>query len=190
MALKTPMHASTGHWQCWATRRSINAFILDGLLRMPYIATRLENCTLMAASYGIDYRWPLWDVRLVQQYLSTPSVEKVGPRGLGRYLHRRAIAGVVPQRVAWKPSKDMGYGQLCERIQGEGLLRQAEQARSLEAELHPTLAGLIDRAKLRAQIARGHSQGAGQADEGFAFSFRRSVGQLHWLDRWLKGLAA
>ena len=87
-----------------APYRRINAFILDGLLQMPYIATRLENCTLMAASHGIDYRWPLWDVRMVQQYLSTPSIENVGPKGIGRYLHRRAIDAVVPKRVAWKPT--------------------------------------------------------------------------------------
>ncbi len=25
----------------------------------------------------------------------------------GRYLHRRAITGIVPDKVAWKPSKNM-----------------------------------------------------------------------------------
>lgn len=31
----------------------------------------------------------------MQQYLSTPSVWKYG-EGTGRYLHRRAISGIVP----------------------------------------------------------------------------------------------
>lgn len=31
----------------------------------PFVSTRLENCTLMAASYGIEYRWPLLDPRLI-----------------------------------------------------------------------------------------------------------------------------
>lgn len=60
---------------------------------MHYIATQLENYTLMAAAHG--------DVRLVQPYLSTPSIEKVGPRDLGRYVLRRAIDGKVkgPSRM-------------------------------------------------------------------------------------------
>jgi asparagine synthase (glutamine-hydrolysing) len=171
-----------------APYRRINAFILDGLLPMPYIATRLENGTLMAASHGIDYRWPLWDVRLVQQYLSTPSIEKVGPNGIGRYLHRRAIDGVVPKRVAWKPSKDMGYGALIDSHQGAGLIPVAAAARGLEADLHPTLVDLIDRPKLRRQIDQAET-GLVQ-DDGLAFALRRGVGALRWLDRWLKGHAA
>jgi asparagine synthase (glutamine-hydrolysing) len=166
-----------------APYRRINDFILQGLLTMPYIATRLENCTLMAASYGIDYRWPLWDVRLVQQYLSTPSLEKVGPQGMGRYLHRRAIEGVVPQRVAWKPSKDMGYGALIERWKDD-LPRLAQTAQHLEADLHPTLAELVDRPKWRGQI-QTVLEGS-NLDQGFIFGFRRGFHALQVLDTWLK----
>ena len=166
-----------------APYRRINDFILQRLLPAPYVATRLENCTLMAASYGIDYCWPLWDVRLVQQYLSTPSIEKVGPHGIGRYLHRRALDGVVPQRVAWKPSKDMGYARLRQEGQGTALIAVAEQARRLEADLHPAVSELIDRQKLREQIARA-AQGKG--GDAFAFSFRRGVHAITWLDRWLR----
>jgi asparagine synthase (glutamine-hydrolysing) len=170
-----------------APYRRINDFILQRLLPAPYVATRLENCTLIAASYGIDYRWPLWDVRLVQQYLSTPSIEKVGPHGIGRYLHRRALEGVVPRRVAWKPSKDMGYARLRQERQGAALITVAERARRLEADLHPALDALVDRQKLREQIARAAQ---GKAGDAFAFSFRRGVQALTWLDRWLRDAPA
>jgi Asparagine synthase (glutamine-hydrolyzing) len=166
-----------------APYRRINDFILQGLLTMPYIATRLENCTLMAAAYGIDYRWPLWDVRLVQQYLSTPSIEKVGPRGVGRYLHRRAIDHIVPKQVAWKPSKDMGYGAAIQDLSERGLQQTAVRARALAADLHPSLVELIDPLKLAGQIKQAIE---GKADLEFAFTFMRSVGALHQLDRWLK----
>jgi len=69
-----------------APYRRINDFILQHHLRHMQLTARLEDCTLMAAAYGVDYRWPLWDARLVQQYLSTPGIEKVGPKGIGRYL--------------------------------------------------------------------------------------------------------
>ena len=166
-----------------APYRRINDFILQGLLTMPYIATRLENCTLMAAHYGVDYRWPLWDVRLVQQYLSTPSIEKVGPKGIGRYLHRRAIDHIVPRQVAWKPSKDMGYGAAQQDRQERVLPLMAKRAEALEADLHPDLKDMVDTAKLRQQIAAVKT---GKVDQAFAISFMRSVGALHQLDRWLK----
>lgn len=166
-----------------APYRRVNDFILQQLLRMPYIATRLENCTLMAAAHGVDYRWPLWDVRLVQQYLSTPGIEKVGPNGMGRYLHRRAIQGIVPRRVAWKPSKDMGYGRLHQERNHERLAALANEARPLEAGLHPALDALVDRAKLRQQIRQ---VAEGRTDRGFSFGFLTGVRATQWLDQWLK----
>lgn len=70
-------------------------------------AIRTADSSLVAASFGVDYRWALLDRRLVQQYLTTPSVWKFGS-GHGRYLHRRALAGMVPEKVVWKGDKDMG----------------------------------------------------------------------------------
>ena len=166
-----------------APYRRINSFILDGLMPMPYIAARLDNCTLMGASYGIDYRWPLWDVRLVQQYLSTPSIEKVGPRGMGRYLHRRAIDAVVPKRVAWKPSKDMGYGQL-HKAQNQRLQILATDTEHWLADLAPALVDLIDQNKLQRQLQQ-LKQGAGERDQALGFVFTQQIARLHQLHRWL-----
>ena len=165
-----------------APYRRINDFILQYHLQRMQVTTRLENCTLMAAAHGVDYRWPLWDVRLVQKYLSTPSIEKVGPQGMGRYLHRRAIDGVVPKRVAWKPSKDMGYASAHERHKDSAMTQTAERARRHEAYLHPGLQELVDRDKFKGQIARAQK---GSADPGFDFSFRRAVSAIAWLNHWL-----
>lgn len=164
-----------------APYRRINDFILQHHLSRMQLTARLENCTLMAAAYGVDYRWPLWDARLVQQYLSTPSIEKVGPRGIGRYLHRRAIEGVVPKRVAWKPSKDMGYAQLRQELNRTGGLRLAELARALDANLHPALEGLIDTEKLRQQIR----QASTAREENHSLSIVMNLGHLQWLNLWL-----
>ena len=164
-----------------APYRRINDFILRHLAVAPYISTRFENCTLMAASYGVEYRWPLWDTRLVQQYLSTPSLEKQGPRGIGRYLHRRAVDGVVPSRVAWKPSKDMGYARL-QRETYNDIQEMIELARRNEARLHPALDELIQRDKFRQQIKQA-AQGSG--DEAFTFAFRKNVRAILRLNHWL-----
>ncbi|MFM2484969.1 asparagine synthase-related protein [Celerinatantimonas yamalensis] len=156
--------------------RRINDFILNYHLNKLQVSARLDNCTLMAASYGIDYRWPLWDVRLVQQYLSTPSIEKFGPKGIGRYLHRRAITGIVPQKVAWKPSKDMGYNAL----------NQTHVTRSLQIpedhNLAPELAALLDTQKLEQWRRHGNSL----TDQNARFVIHRNIDRIKWLNAWLK----
>ena len=166
-----------------APYRRTNDFILQHHLQRMQITARLEDCTLMAASYGVDYHWPLWDQRLVQQYLSTPSIEKVGPKGMGRYLHRRAIDGVVPKRVAWKPSKDMGYARLHQQMNDTGVIATAQSTERLAATLHPALETLIDTDKFRQQIAQAK---AGQVNMEFGFTFRRSTHAIAWLDGWFK----
>lgn len=68
---------------------------------------RLESAALFAASYRVDYRWPMLDRRLIQQFLSTPAIEK-RHRDIGRYLHRRAMVGRIPSQIQWQKTKDMG----------------------------------------------------------------------------------
>lgn len=68
---------------------------------------RLESYTLMARQYGIEYRWPLLDRTLIQTHLQTPSIEK-RYRQWGRYLHRRAMDGRVPDIINWYPRKYLG----------------------------------------------------------------------------------
>ena len=165
-----------------APYRGINDWIINGLLQMAFVPTRLENCTLVAASYGIDYRWPLLDVRLIQQYLSTPAIEKVGPKGIGRYLHRRAITGIVPDKVAWKPTKDMGYARVHQAMQESGIVDIAERAPREEARLHPAVEELLDRSKWNQQIDLAAK---GNVPAEFSFIFRRTALAVAWLNQWL-----
>lgn len=70
-------------------------------------SARLECSANFAGSYGIEYRYPLLDRELIAQYLATPSIEK-RHRGMGRYLHRRAMHGRIPDSIVWQKSKSMG----------------------------------------------------------------------------------
>lgn len=163
-----------------APYRRINDFVLGNRLGS-WIARRLETCTLVAATYGVEYQWPLLDARLIQQYLSTPSIEKAD-RTAGRYLHRRAVEGVVPPKVAWKRDKDMGgAGGLDIGFAGPATVTEA---RRQAANLHPELEGLIDTGRFRGQIEAAANGALGSEA---VFQFARNVGHVRVLNHWLSG---
>ena len=87
-----------------ANMQTQNAFSLQNRWS-PDLTARLENCTLAAAHFGVDYRWPLLDIRLLTLFFSIPAREKMGPGFVGRYLHRCAAAPVLPNHIAWGPKE-------------------------------------------------------------------------------------
>jgi asparagine synthase (glutamine-hydrolysing) len=146
--------------------RSVNESVITTRLGSPHVATRLEGCTLIAAARGLQYHWPLLDVRLIQQYLSTPSIEKQGPGGIGRYLHRRAIDPFVPRRITWRPTKDIGQSANLGRIR-EGALRvAAERGDRLSANLHPRLEELLRMPELRRRFSLASASAMPLLDAG------------------------
>lgn len=164
-----------------APYRRVNDFVLGNRLG-PWVARRLETCTLIAATYGVEYRWPLLDARLIQQFLSTPSIEKADRRA-GRYLHRRAIEGVVPPKVAWM-RKDMGAPAGSPALDGMVAPTLVREARRQRAHPHPGVAELIDLERFDSQIAAATSgQLAGEA----AWQFSQNITCLRWLNHWLSG---
>lgn len=124
------------------------------LLHRPMLATRLENCSLMAASYGIDYAWPLLDPRLIQQYLYAPVHWKVGPNGISRFLHRSAVAGVCPDKVAWKPNKDMGFMVVAEASETSDNSAFFHRAIALADEMPSELSAICDSARIKSLAKR------------------------------------
>ncbi|MFC2152303.1 asparagine synthase-related protein [Bacteroidota bacterium] len=70
----------------------------------PHVSQRLEYCALIARKYGIEYRYPLLDKRLIEYYLAIPTRLKAR-NGIGRYIIRRAIEGIVPERIQWRNDK-------------------------------------------------------------------------------------
>jgi asparagine synthase (glutamine-hydrolysing) len=126
----------------------------------PFVPIRMENCVLMAAGRGIEYRWPLLDVRLVRLFLSIPSGENYH-HGIGRYLHRRAVDEVLPKTVSWKESKNMG-------AQMDFYSSTADHSRqSPVSGLHPELAAYIDMDKLKRSCEDGiHHSASGMKDSG------------------------
>lgn len=120
---------------------TLNEQILRGLAFRRSRVGRLEACAVMAQSHRVEYRWPLYDRQLMQHYLRTPAIEK-RHKGMGRYLHRRAVAGTIPDAIAWQQSKDMG--NLVTNALGLKLPDLLD-----EGSVSPHLASLLDFEKLR-----------------------------------------
>jgi asparagine synthase (glutamine-hydrolysing) len=134
--------------------RSVNDAVLY-LLGRPYLPTRLENCSSAAAAYGIEYKWPLLDRRLIQQWLSTPTVWKTGATSIGRYLHRAAVDGVCSPEVAWKQSKDMGMSaNMALHAQADNSALFKEVLNMLD-DLPSALRDLLDVPRLRVSAETG-----------------------------------
>jgi len=160
---------------------TLNGQLLTSPAFRTAVVGRLEGCTLMAASYRIDYRWPLLDRRLIAQFLATPSIEK-RYRNWGRYLHRRACAGTIPEKILWKQSKYLG---------GIPHIGRDRQVVDVDVEAFPgVLIDIIDRDAVSAQtntlkcaLADGDTWRSRVAE-------RNNLRALSALDIWLTGILA
>lgn len=145
---------------------------------MPFVPTRMENCTLMASGRRIEYRWPLLDVRLVKLFLSIPSEENFF-RGMGRYLHRRAVDGVVPELVAWKQRKYMGSTNPD--------LQQNERDDSFGALCHhKRMEEFVDMEQLQQQIKDLPGLRDSKIMDGRRFQVIRNISAVSQVSAWMK----
>ncbi len=77
-------------------------------LRWDRAAWSIDLFGTYAANAGLEARYPFLDVRLVDFILSVPVEHRLLGR-LRRTLHREAMAGIVPDDIAWRASKP-GFG--------------------------------------------------------------------------------
>jgi asparagine synthase (glutamine-hydrolysing) len=69
-----------------------------------FLAEGLELCDRTIAWLGVEGRYPFFDRRLVEYCLSLPADQKLAD-GYTRIVARRAMEGIVPDRVRWRPGK-------------------------------------------------------------------------------------
>lgn len=69
-----------------------------------HVSQRLEYCSLAARRYGIEYRYPFFDKRLIEFYLSIPPVLKAR-NGIQRYAIRQVMDGLLPEEIQWRNDK-------------------------------------------------------------------------------------
>ncbi len=78
------------------------------------LSNRCEATTIAAAHYGVIYRYPLLDIRLLQYLLSLPP-RMLHQNGINRYIFRKTIERWVPKTMAYQPKPPANmYGWILE----------------------------------------------------------------------------
>lgn len=85
----------------------------------------LEIADKAAAAFGVEPRYPFLDRRLMQLCLALPPDQKLRD-GWPRSVLRRAMGGILPERVRWRPGKANLSPNFKRRLLtgDEGLLRE------------------------------------------------------------------
>jgi len=71
---------------------------------LEHLPQRMEYCYTAAAQYGLEYRYPLLDVDLLETCLAFPPWVKQH-YGRNRYLFRQGIQGFVPEKIRERDDK-------------------------------------------------------------------------------------
>ena len=70
----------------------------------PYVTLAREINERRASRMGLEWRQPFWDARIIQAAFATPEHLRLrGPEN--KWLHRRALAGLLPEQVLQRQSK-------------------------------------------------------------------------------------
>jgi asparagine synthase (glutamine-hydrolysing) len=85
-------------WQDKLARRQLTRIMLE------HLPQRMEYCYTAAAQYGLEYRYPLLDVDLVETCMAFPPWVKQH-HGINRYIFRQAIKGFVPEEIRQRDDK-------------------------------------------------------------------------------------
>lgn len=89
----------------------------------------LELLERTAASFGIEIRFPFWDRRLIEFCLGLPPQFKIRG-GRTRWILRKAMEGLLPPAVQWRPDKsNIGHAfKHCLFKHGLGDMNKADSA--------------------------------------------------------------
>jgi asparagine synthase (glutamine-hydrolysing) len=113
-------------------------------LSSPHMARILEALDAAASAFSIELRFPFWDRRLVEFCLALPPEQKLS-QGWSRLVMRRAMEGILPLEIQWRPGKSSLHPAF---EQGLRTLARAHLDEILDREV-ATLADYVECTRLR-----------------------------------------
>ena len=151
------------------------------VIHSPHLVYRLEDSAVGAAVYGVDYRYPLLDIRLLQFCLDLPTNRKIS-QGVRRKMIRESTKGLLPEIIRTRDDKSgstiptVFSRFMQEQGQFIDLLSKAEKTTHLSEYAN------IDTAKNYITNARLENQKLGK-DQGYIQKYLINVCKLGF---WLK----
>jgi asparagine synthase (glutamine-hydrolysing) len=88
------------------------------MITLPLYAHALELADKAAAAFGLEGRYPFFDRRMIEFGLALPAEQKLG-QGWSRFILRRAMAGILPESIRWRPSKADLTPNFCNRLRAQ-----------------------------------------------------------------------
>jgi asparagine synthase (glutamine-hydrolysing) len=173
------------HYTAGDNHSGLNASIINHHLNDLAVQNRFTAHTLIADTFGLRIEWPLWDHAIIQNYLSTPNIEKLGRGGRFRFLHRRAVRDVVPEVILETNTKDMGYAVTTIEEHNADRKKYSKVFIQLYKTLHPDLCAMVDLEKFAEQHHK-LIQRSGNSFDLTDHIFTDTVFNLYILDYWFK----
>lgn len=122
-----------------------------------HITARLEDWAVNGRRHGIEYRYPLLDRRIMEFAYGLPP-EQFRRGTWNRWLMRNAMAALLPQEIAWNPSKD--EPQRIEELNPALIAALSTIGGMLDRRPQPpSRAGFIDMPALRRRLAAPSEDG-------------------------------
>jgi asparagine synthase (glutamine-hydrolysing) len=135
-------------------------------LNQALYAYTLELADKASAAFAIEARYPFFDRRLMEFCLSLPAEQKLA-QGWNRWVQRRAMAGILPEQIRWRPRK----GNLGPNFYRRLLDFERKQLEAVALGGAPELEPYVDARTMRAayqEYANNQSRGQGECLQLFA----------------------
>jgi asparagine synthase (glutamine-hydrolysing) len=87
----------------WSFRQDARKYHISSISQALYSYT-LEIADKAAAAFQIEARYPFFDRRVLEFCVAIPPEQKLA-QGWNRWILRRAMQGILPPEVQWRPSK-------------------------------------------------------------------------------------
>ncbi len=153
-----------GHSE-WAPLRTARETHCLSLNQQLYSYT-LEMSDKASAAFQIEARYPFFDRRLMEFCVAMPAAQKLGG-GWNRWTMRRALTGVLPPEIQWRPRK----GNLSPNFHRRLLDFERERLENVILNGRPELEPYVDLARMKAAYAeyeRSHVRSQGESMQLFA----------------------
>jgi len=145
-------------------------------LASPLQAGSLEELNQLTATYGVEQRFPFWDLTLVKYCLSLP-VEQKRRNGMGRYVLRNAMSGILPEKVRTRRTKADFTGSVV-----RSTVKHSEDIIQLSDNVSDYLAPIVNKKEFN-RLSKNICESDSNHPDGMVHFFHRLLMLGYWMKK-------